>query len=94
MPECHINEYNDSITCQDEGSPSCVISFPTACNFVVIRYREAALSCMVNKSFAHNQSAIIVIPSPILLLDLSYNNIVEIDVDAFRNLDGLQSLYL
>ena len=94
LPECRINEYNDAITCNDQGNPLCVVSFPTACNSVVIRYMEAVLNCMVNKSFAHNQSAIVVIPSLIVFLDLSYNNIVEIDVDAFQNLDGLQSLYL
>ena len=90
----HVKGYNEQITCiQYDNVPGhCKLIFSTNCN-ATLMYREVEYVCLdANLTLSHR--ALIYYSDDLNSLDLSYNNIQSINVNAFIDLKCLNVLRL
>ena len=96
----NVKGYNDTITCDPQIISRCRITFPPNCGAILgnreILYepREKWETCYYNLLLNLTHSAMIIYPVHTQVLLLSFNNIVNTDVNAFQSLIYLEYLYL
>ena len=87
----NIEGYDEQITCELLNGTICRLEFWLDCN-VTLGIKEVQSLCY--SGLLECRRAMIIYPSGMLDLDLSYNNILNIEVVAFQGLTSLQVLSL
>ena len=88
--KCKLEWYKQVISCDEDFKEFCRLSFPNNCD-ASLGYREVELKCDENEE--ENQKVFLVYPD-IKILDLSRNNIVNIDSRTFHELSSLKGVSL
>ena len=84
--------YDNLITCELDDEYRCTVDFQVQCD-VILRHREVVFEC-VDDGVLETQQRLLIYPSGTLILDLSYNAIVQVEPDSFQGFNELQQLFL
>ena len=89
----NIKAYTKQVTCDLDSDGLCTIRFPYNCN-ATLGLREVVTLCYENE-VQQIEESLITYPSGVIILDLSYNNIIKLETNAFdEGFDNLQKLNL
>ena len=87
LPKCsHMKDYQEVVTCEehfDKDKNHCRLEFLRNCN-AILRNREVDFICV--DSAILTQKTLLVLYNDIASLDLSENNIIKVEIDAFEQL--------
>ena len=87
-----LKGYNDSLSCDPEITHICRIKFPRNCGAILGHKEVVYKKC--NNSLIQPYSVMMIYPVHTHALNLSDNNIAEIEVHAFQSLINLEYLDL
>ncbi len=92
LANCKVMIYDRITSCVDPNSPICRLSLPSHC-YSVLLYSEVSLTCVIENHVYH-ENDLVIFPSFVTMVNLTWNNVAQIGVGTFENLKQLETLRL